>query len=147
MGGAPPQFALALPGSADVRQHPDIAARATDRGHRARPERPVTPGRLPQQLPLAQPAALADVLREHLPGRFVVAGTIERRLLAAEHAETPEWTIADLSGRALDSRRWPSWTTGRITIADPQQWISTATVTDEAVHRLTRSRVMLGRKH
>lgn len=91
----------------------------------------------------AEPAHLAGALATALPGRCVVTGTIERRLVFAESRGHPEWTIADLSGDPHRTRSWPAWTAGRITVHEPDEWISPVTLEGDALHRLTRPRLLL----
>jgi hypothetical protein len=101
-------------------------------------------------VPETDPQALTEALRSLLPGSFSVTGTLDRRLLIAEHAPTGstdgadgEWSVADLSGLPNETRAWPAWTSGEITLADPGHWLSAATLTSEAARRLLAPRVLL----
>lgn len=94
-------------------------------------------------LPMTDVTAVTTALMPLLPGRFAVTGTLERRLLIAEHSTGGGWTVADLSGEPHATRRWPAWTDDRITIHHPQQWLSSATLTDDAIIRLLRPRMLL----
>ncbi|GLY99799.1 radical SAM protein [Actinoplanes sp. NBRC 103695] len=93
-------------------------------------------------LPLTDVAALSTALASALPRRFAVTGTLENRLLIAENP-SGEWTIADLSGQPHSSRQWPAWTRDRVTVHQPDGWLSSATLTEEAVARLLRPRLLL----
>lgn len=85
-------------------------------------------------------AALADHLgQDHT---IVVTGALDRRLVLIENP-AGAWTAADLSGQAHGSRTWPGWTDGRLTITDPDTWLSTMDLTDDARHRLLRPRLLL----
>lgn len=87
---------------------------------------------------------LSRLVATLVPGRFSLTGTLDRRLLFAERsAEFSDWVVADLSGQPHETRAWPAWTTGRVNIADPESWFSTATLSDDAAHRLERPRVLL----
>jgi len=93
---------------------------------------------------MTDPAALTGALASRLPGRFSLTGTLDRRLLVAER--TPArggWTVADLSGQPHATRDWPPWTSTHIAIGDPDRWLSTASLTADAVHRLLRPRLLL----
>lgn len=94
-------------------------------------------------LPMTNVTAVTTALASLLPGRFAVTGTLERRLLLAENAAGGDWTAVDLSGEPHTTRRWPAWTRDRITVHEPRQWLSSATVTDDAVTRLLRPRLLL----
>lgn len=79
-----------------------------------------------------------------VPGRFSLTGALDRRLMFAER--TPAmggWIVADLSGQPHDTRAWPAWVSGRMNIAEPDRWLSVADLTDDAVDRLARPRVLL----
>jgi hypothetical protein len=93
-------------------------------------------------LPMTDVTAVTTALTPLLPGRFAVTGTLERRLLIAENP-TGDWTIADLSGQPHTTRQWPAWADGHITVHHPQQWLSVATLTDNAVTRLQSPRLLL----
>lgn len=95
-------------------------------------------------VPETDPNKLAAALRGVLPARFAVTGTLDRRLLIAERAEVMAgWTVVDLSGQAHRTRRWPDWSHGRIRLAAPGAWLSAGELTEEAVHRLLRPRMLL----
>jgi hypothetical protein len=90
-----------------------------------------------------QPARLEDHLSAVVPGRVAVRGTFERRLLFAERPEDGDWLVAELSGKPLLTRVWPGWVRGRVTIEEPEGWLSSVTLTPEGVRRLLRPRVLL----
>jgi len=99
--------------------------------------------------PLAEPtalqASLSDLLAGHA-GRVHVTGTIDRRLVLIECQATrgdSRWVVADLSGKAHQTRDWPTWASLHINLDDPGSWLSLASLDDVAVHRLTRPRVLL----
>ncbi|GGM57189.1 hypothetical protein GCM10012275_30370 [Longimycelium tulufanense] len=91
--------------------------------------------------PNALRATVASVLPES--SRVVVTGTLDRRLLALSTPKSPEWTIADLTGEPHATRAWPDWVRTEIHLHRPEEWLSPAHLTAQAVHRLTRSRVLL----
>lgn len=93
--------------------------------------------------PMAEPTAISEIVAPLLPGRFVITGTIDQRLFAAEHYDNNRWTFANLSGDPLGGREWPSWMDGHIAIHDPDAWVSNVTFSAEVVHRLMRPRVLL----
>ena len=94
-------------------------------------------------LPMTDLTAVTAALTPLLPSRFAVTGTLERRLLIAENPAAGDWIAADLSGQPHITRRWPVWTDDRITVHHPEQWLSSATLTDDAVSRLLRPRLLL----
>lgn len=94
-------------------------------------------------VPLEQPEVLRQALAERLPGRVVVAGSIDRRLLFAERPSGGGWTIADLSGRPHASRRWPDWTNDHLRLKSTESWLTTATLSEEGLRRLLRPRLLL----
>lgn len=94
-------------------------------------------------VPLEQPEMVRRVLADLLPGKVVVTGTVERRLVLIEDVNGVGWTVADLSGRPHSSRRWPVWAADRLRLDTPEAWLSTATINDEGVQRLLRPRVLL----
>jgi hypothetical protein len=97
-----------------------------------------------QRIPMTDPVALTGGLTPLLPGRFSLTGTLDRRLLLAERAPGLDgWAVADLSGQPHATRAWPPWTQGRIAIDDTNRWLSTATLTAEAIHRVRNPRVLL----
>ncbi|HEU5475179.1 MAG TPA: radical SAM protein [Actinophytocola sp.] len=97
-----------------------------------------------RSVPLVEPnairTALGELVGEH---RAVVTGTLDRRLILIEHQVGRTWTIADLSGRRHNTRAWPPWTTGHLTIAEPDTWLSAAEITPEGQRRLLRPRLLL----
>ena len=96
------------------------------------------------QVPDADPHVLGRALAGFLSGRFSLTGSLDRRILFAERAPgLGGWTAADLSGQPHSTRTWPDWTRNRIIIGDPEGWLSTATLTGGAAHRLLRPRVLL----
>ncbi|MDT5026086.1 MAG: hypothetical protein QOE61_2512, partial [Micromonosporaceae bacterium] len=98
----------------------------------------------PASWPLTDPNAVHRLVASVAPHRTLVAGTLDHRLVLIEtDPAVSRWQIADLSGGPLHARPWPSWTAGAVTIDEPDAWSSTATITDRAVHRLTRPRVLL----
>ncbi len=104
-----------------------------------------TPDRPLRSVPLSEPTQLHAVLSEQLAGQarqVLVTGTLDRRLVLLERLDG-RWVVADLSGRAHDTRVWPGWPAGHLRIEDPDQWLSLATLDDEAVRRFTRPRVLL----
>jgi hypothetical protein len=92
---------------------------------------------------LTQPMAITDALTGLLPTRFTLTGTQERRLFLIENTGTPGWTIGDLSGQPLGTRAWPQWTTGRLTITEPEGWMSTGDVTTDGIRRLLQPTILL----
>jgi hypothetical protein len=96
-----------------------------------------------EAIPPAEPTRLQAALQRVLPAQVIVAGTLERRLLLAQHPDRDRWTVADLAGEPHDTRRWPTWAHTNIDIDDMSSWVSTATLSPGAVHRLTRPRVLL----
>ncbi|WP_203217876.1 B12-binding domain-containing radical SAM protein [Nocardia terpenica] len=92
---------------------------------------------------LADPNLLADVVATVTTHRVVVTGTLERRLILAERSDEHDWTVADLAGQPHASRAWPGWAQRGIEFADAGSWLSTATLTSEALHRLERPEVLL----
>jgi hypothetical protein len=94
-------------------------------------------------IPAAEPTRLHAALTTVLPVQVVVTGTLERRLLLAQHAERDQWIVADLAGQAHRTRAWPSWARAAIQLGDESDWISTAHISPAGVHRLTRPTVLL----
>ncbi|MGW0504037.1 B12-binding domain-containing radical SAM protein [Micromonospora sp. NPDC003241] len=92
---------------------------------------------------LTEPTAMTDALARWLPGRFTLTGTLDRRLLLAEHCDRPGWTVTELNGEALASRDWPAWTRHRINVEHPHRWLSTGTLTDDGAHRLLHPTILL----
>ncbi|MFK3980577.1 radical SAM protein [Micromonospora sp. NPDC050397] len=91
---------------------------------------------------MEQPHVMRTALARIMPGQVMITGTVERRLVIAERAES-EWIVADLSGRAHNTRVWPAWARAHIALDSPRSWLSSATITAEGVHRLLRPRVLL----
>ncbi|WP_410874662.1 B12-binding domain-containing radical SAM protein [Nocardia sp. A7] len=91
----------------------------------------------------SEPNPLRAALTTTTPARVVVTGTVEHRLLLAQHDDPDRWTVAELSGTALGKRDWPSWAREGISLADTGSWVSTAIVSPVAVHRLTRPDLLL----
>lgn len=88
--------------------------------------------------------ALAEHVAKLVPGRFSLTGGLDRRVLFAERAaHVGGWVMADLSGQAHCTRTWPAWVSGRVTISEPDRWLSIAELTEEAASRLARPRVLL----
>lgn len=94
-------------------------------------------------IPAAEPTRLQAALSTVLPDQVVVTGTLERRLLLAQHAERDQWTVADLAGQVHRTRAWPSWARRAIEFDDESTWISTARISPVGVRRLTRPSVLL----
>lgn len=95
-------------------------------------------------VPLTEPAVIRDALTECVDGRTVaVTGTLDRRLVLIEHSVGGSWTAADLSGQPHSSRAWPGWTAGRVTLTEPDSWLSRAEITEEGWRRLLRPRLLL----
>lgn len=95
-------------------------------------------------LALARSVRLGEVVSAGLAGRrVVITGTLDRRLVLIENDTGECWAIADLSGRSHRTRQWPTWTAGRLSIAEQDRWLSEATITAEGLHRLLRPRVLL----
>jgi hypothetical protein len=107
-----------------------------------------TPGSdVSSQLSAAQatdPSQVRAALAGHLGDTYtvVVTGALDRRLLLIRNIEQL-WTAADLSGQPHRSRTWPAWTEDHLTITDPSTWLSAAELTEEALHRLLRPRLLL----
>lgn len=91
----------------------------------------------PQRLRQHLETALAD-----RAGRVRVAGTLDRRMVAIERLDG-RWTLADLSGQPHRTRAWPEWAHGRITVEDPDSWLSPARLDEQAVYRLSRPVMLL----
>jgi hypothetical protein len=104
------------------------------------------------QIPLTDPARLTEAIRAQADGfEVVVTGTLDRRLVLIEHrlqqdgpaGAATTWTAADLSGRPHRTRAWPTWTAERLTIGDPDGWLSAARVTAEGAARLLSPKLLL----
>src|SRR5450759_211972 len=74
--------------------------------------------------------------------RILVRGTLDQRLLVLE-GTTGQWLAADLSGRALGSRVWPTWTRGHLLIHEPGASVSLLDVDEDAGGRLSRPKVLI----
>jgi B12 binding domain/Radical SAM superfamily len=114
--------------------------------HRLHPKLPEVDASKLANIPAAEPNRLRQTMIDVLRGyaaRVVVTGTLERRLLALEHPVRSLWTMADLSGAAHAERDWPAWARAGIRLTDPDNWISSAEVSEAAVRRLTHPRVLL----
>lgn len=96
-----------------------------------------------RRLPLEQPHVIRRVLEDLLPGRVVVTGTIERRLLLIEHGHREQWLAVDLSGEAHATRRWPGWAADHLMLEAPNSWQSSAAIDEQGMQRLLRPRVLL----
>lgn len=94
-------------------------------------------------IPTDEPNRLRDALATVLPARVIVAGTLERRLLLAEHPELQVWIAADLSGEPHHSRPWPLWARAAIDLNEDTSWISTARISSAGIYRLTRPESLL----
>ncbi len=96
-------------------------------------------------VPLTEPNRLRGALTECVGENrtIVVTGTLERRFVLIEHDTPGQWTAVDLAGQPHSSRKWPAWTTDNLAFADPDNWLSSATITAEGQHRLLRPRLLL----
>ncbi len=92
-----------------------------------------------------EPNTWADAIRGALPGEAFVAvtGTLDRRLLVLRVGPDAPWVAADLSGQPHRTRTWPHWAHAGIHLHHPNHWLSTAELTADAHHRLSRPRVLL----
>lgn len=92
-----------------------------------------------------EPNRLRELLEIHF-GRHLrrvrVTGTLDRRLMLLE-ALDGRWVVADLSGGSHGSRAWPEWAQRHIHIDDGASWLSTASLDEQAVYRLTKPKVVL----
>lgn len=87
---------------------------------------------------------LAKLVADAVPGRFSLTGGLDRRLLFAERPATVGgWVVADLSGQPHETRAWPGWVSGRVSVVEPGHWLSVAELTEDAADRLARPRVLL----
>jgi hypothetical protein len=94
-------------------------------------------------IPAAEPNRLHTALSTHYPARVILTGTLDRRLLLLEHPDSDRWTAADLSEQPHQTRTWPDWAQAGIGLDTPTSWLSTATLSPTALHRLTQPRVLL----
>lgn len=95
------------------------------------------------RLPLEQPHVIRRALEDLLPGRVVVTGTIERRLLLIEHGHGERWMAVDLSGEAHATRQWPGWAADHLMLEAPNSWLSPAAIDEQGMQRLLHPRVLL----
>jgi len=94
-------------------------------------------------IPAAEPNRLRTVLNTISPAQVVVTGTLDRRLLLLQHPGGDRWTVADLSGQPHQTRAWPAWACPAIHLNTPENWLSTAALSPDAIYRLTRPSVLL----
>ncbi|MEU8001520.1 radical SAM protein [Catellatospora sp. NPDC049111] len=92
---------------------------------------------------LTQPMATVDRLRAHLQTPVALTGTLDHRLLIAKVPASDDWVLAELSGRTLRDRAWPTWARDHLAVADPAQDSSLATITPEGQRRLLRPNILL----
>jgi radical SAM superfamily enzyme YgiQ (UPF0313 family) len=138
---------LASRSPADTSPHDRLVTAA----HFAAPSLPATPDLVDalRSVSLAEPDALQAALGEQLAGHAgpaLVSGTLDRRLvLINSKGGAGCWVMADLSGKAHQTRDWPAWTSSAAYFRPnrPQSWLSLATLDDQALHRLTHPRVLL----
>ncbi|MFD4004660.1 B12-binding domain-containing radical SAM protein [Streptomyces rubiginosohelvolus] len=71
-----------------------------------------------------------------------MTGTLDRRLVLIERLDG-RWAVADLAGLPHAERDWPDWAREHIVLDDPFSPVSLARLDKEAVHRLSRPRVLL----
>lgn len=92
-----------------------------------------------------EPNRLRELLEIHF-GRHLrrvrVTGTLDRRLVLLEALDS-RWVVADLSGESHGTRTWPEWAQRHIHIDDDASWLSTASLDEHAVYRLTKPKVIL----
>lgn len=100
-------------------------------------------GELPESLVATAPHRLRDAIRSVLPRRVIVAGTMERRLLIAEHGTGGRYTFADLSGNPHATREWPGWARAHVRLDTPGDWLSVGTISDDGLHRLQYPRILI----
>ncbi|MEU5383246.1 B12-binding domain-containing radical SAM protein [Kitasatospora cineracea] len=92
---------------------------------------------------LIEPPALRVHLEGHLAeaaGRVRVAGTLDRRLILIERLDG-RWVVADLSGEPHSTRAWPTRLGGHLSLDDPSDWLTLATLDDTAAQYFTRPAV------
>ncbi|HUY47292.1 MAG TPA: radical SAM protein [Streptosporangiaceae bacterium] len=92
-----------------------------------------------------EPFRLRENLERSLAGsarRVRIAGSLDRRLLLVERRDG-RWAAGDLSGQPHETRAWPAWAAGRISLETPGSWLSLATLDDLAVYRVSRPIVLL----
>ncbi|MEV0453804.1 B12-binding domain-containing radical SAM protein [Catellatospora methionotrophica] len=92
---------------------------------------------------LTQPMTAVDQLRTQLPSPLILTGTQDHRLLIAQRPASDDWVLAELSGRPLHERRWPTWATDQLDVADPRRDRSLATITPEGQRRLLRPKILI----
>ncbi len=90
---------------------------------------------------LSEPARMSELLTEYVD-QSMVTGTLDRRLVFIKNSNGYEWTIADLAGSAHATRQWPAWTRGHVEVVHPSRWLSRARLSEEAVQRLQRPRLL-----
>ncbi len=96
------------------------------------------------EVPETDLTRLSTLVADAVPGRFSLTGGLDRRLLFAERPTAlGGWVVADLSGQPHSTRDWPMWTTGRVSLAEPDRWLSTAELSADAPDRLARPKVLL----
>ncbi|MEU6721791.1 hypothetical protein ABZ897_61035 [Nonomuraea sp. NPDC046802] len=94
---------------------------------------------------LIEPTRLRAYLERHLSGRVFrlhITGTLDRRLVFLQRQDA-SWLVADLSGQPHDSRDWPGWTAGHLTLENPDSWLSAAHLDDHIAYRLSRPRTLI----
>ncbi|MFI5783318.1 B12-binding domain-containing radical SAM protein [Nocardia sp. NPDC051570] len=91
----------------------------------------------------SEPNPLREGLARVLPGRVLLTGTLDHRLILTEHPDHHAWTIADLAGQPLAQRNWPDWVREGVEFHTPRSWLSTAVLAPAAEFRFTRPRTLL----
>lgn len=91
------------------------------------------PGRLQNELA----AAFSDTC-----DTVLVRGVLERRLLLIERNDG-QWAAAELSGRTIGTRSWPTWMAGHLVVADPEAAASLIDIDDDAVRRLRTPKILI----
>src|SRR5918996_1950853 len=89
---------------------------------------------------LIDPQQVQEELKTYLGprvGRASVTGSLGRRLVFIERGDG-RWVVADLSNRPHATRDWPAWARDHIKLDDPLVAVSLASLSGEAVHRLSR---------
>jgi hypothetical protein len=96
------------------------------------------------EVPETDLTTLDKCVADVVPERFSLTSGLDRRLLFAERpAGMGGWVVADLSGQPHRTRTWPGWVSDRVTIAEPNQWLSVAAMSGDAADRLARPRILL----